>query len=54
MVKDEQELLDAMRKCLADAGCAERTARNGQEVIRKNQGATTRTIEQIANFLNTT
>jgi len=54
MVKDEQELLDAMRKCLADADFAERIARNGQEVIRKNQGATTRTIEQIAKFLNTT
>jgi 3-deoxy-D-manno-octulosonic-acid transferase len=54
MVKDEQELLDAMRKCLADADYAERVARNGREVIRKNQGATARTIEQIAQVLSTT
>ena len=54
MVKDEQALLDAMRKCLADADYAERIARNGQEVIRKNQGATARTIEQIAQVLSTT
>jgi len=54
MVKDEQELLDAMRKCLADADFAERIAHNGQDVIRKNQGATNRSIEQIAKLLKAT
>ncbi len=52
MVKDEQELLDAMRKCLNEQDFAERIALNGREVIRKNQGATTKTIEQITKFLN--
>ncbi len=54
MVKDEDELLKAMRKCLSDTDFAEKIARNGQEVIKKNQGATTKTIEQIAKFLKAT
>jgi len=52
MVKDEQELLNAMRKCLTEPNFALKIAQNGQEVIRKNQGATKKTIEQIAKFLN--
>ena len=54
MVKDRQELLEAMRKCLGEPAYAERIARIGREVIRKNQGATAKTIEQIAKLLNTT
>jgi len=51
-VKDEQELLDAMKKCLSDKNFSKRIAQNGQEVIRKNQGATAKTIDQIAILLN--
>jgi 3-deoxy-D-manno-octulosonic-acid transferase len=54
MVKDKEELLKTMQKCLIDADFAQSIAKNGQEVIRKNQGATTKSIDQIAKFLNTT
>jgi len=53
MVKDKQDLLRTMRKCLRKPDFARKIARNGQEVIKKNQGATEKTIEQIAKFLNT-
>ncbi len=52
MVKDEQELLEAMQKCLSEPDFAEKIARNGQDVIKKNQGATKKTIDQIAKFLS--
>jgi len=51
MVKDKEDLLATMRKCLAEPKYAEQIAKNGQEVIRKNQGATAKTIEQITGFL---
>jgi len=51
MVKDKQELLQMMQKCLKERAFAEKIARNGQEVIRKNQGATAKSIEQIGKFL---
>ncbi|HIJ53868.1 MAG TPA: 3-deoxy-D-manno-octulosonic acid transferase [Planctomycetes bacterium] len=51
MVKDEQELLQTMQKCLSEPDFAQKIARSGRQVIRKNQGATTKTIEQIAIFL---
>jgi 3-deoxy-D-manno-octulosonic-acid transferase len=51
MVKDEQDLLQAMQKCLSEPDFAQEIAKNGQEVIKKNQGATKKTIEQIAKFL---
>ncbi|MEE9370724.1 MAG: 3-deoxy-D-manno-octulosonic acid transferase [Sedimentisphaerales bacterium] len=54
MVKDKQGLLETMQKCLTEPDFAQRIAQNGQEVIRKNQGATEKTIEQIAKFLNAT
>ncbi len=54
MVKDKEELLKTMQKCLSDSDLAQSIAKNGQEVIRKNQGATAKTIDQIAKFLNTT
>jgi len=53
MVKDEQELLQTIQKCLSDTDFAQSIAKNGQEVIRKNQGATAKSIEQIAKFLTT-
>ena len=52
MVNDKEELLETMKKCLIEPDFAQRTANNGQEVIRKNQGATAKTIEQIAALLN--
>ena len=54
MVKDRQELLQVMRKCLSEPAFAQEIARNGREVIRKNQGATAGTIQQIAGFLKAT
>jgi 3-deoxy-D-manno-octulosonic-acid transferase len=53
MVKDEQELFDTMQKCLSEPDFAREIARNGREVIRKNQGATKKTIDQIAKLLKT-
>jgi len=50
-VKDAQELLRTIRKCLAEPDFAQEIARNGREVIRKNQGATQKTVKQIAKFL---
>jgi len=54
MVKDKQELLQMMEKCLLEPDFAQKIAQNGREVIRKNQGATAKSIEQIAKFLTTT
>ncbi len=51
-VKDKQELLETMQKCLSDPDLAEKIARNGQNVIRKNQGATEKTVNHIAKFLD--
>ncbi len=50
-VKDTDELFKTVEKCLADKELARKIAHNGQEVIRKNQGATQRTIEQIKKLL---
>jgi 3-deoxy-D-manno-octulosonic-acid transferase len=52
MVKDKDELLATIKKCLLEPAYADKIARNGQQVIRKNQGATIKTIEQIAKLLN--
>jgi len=54
MVKDGDELLQTMRKCLLNPDYARQIAENGREVIRKNQGATRKSIEQVAKFLNST
>jgi 3-deoxy-D-manno-octulosonic-acid transferase len=51
MVKDKQELLETMQKCLSNPDFTEKVARNGQNVIRNNQGATQKTIQQITNIL---
>jgi 3-deoxy-D-manno-octulosonic-acid transferase len=51
MVKDEQDLLATIRKCLDEPELARAIARNGREVIRKNQGATQKTLDQIAKLL---
>ena len=52
MVKDKQELLQTMQKCLSEPDFAQEIAKNGQEVIRKNQGATAKSIDQITKFLD--
>jgi len=52
MVKDKQDLLKTIQKCLSEPDFTEKIARNGQQVIKKNQGATAKTIEQIEKFLN--
>jgi 3-deoxy-D-manno-octulosonic-acid transferase len=52
MVKDKLELLETMQKCLNEPDFTKKIARNGQNVIRKNQGATKKTIDQIAALLN--
>ena len=54
MVKDKQELLETIQKCLNDPDFTEETARNGQNVIRNNQGATQKTIDHIEKLLNIT
>jgi len=51
MVKDGDELQETMERCLLEPGFAQKIANNGREVIRKNQGATKKTIEQISKFL---
>jgi 3-deoxy-D-manno-octulosonic-acid transferase len=53
MVEDGQALLQTMRTCLTEPEFADRIAENGREVIRRNQGATARSIEQIGRFLTT-
>jgi 3-deoxy-D-manno-octulosonic-acid transferase len=50
-VKDKQELLETMQKCLNKLSFTKKIARNGQNVIRKNQGATAKTIEQVVKLL---
>ncbi|MHC4888114.1 MAG: 3-deoxy-D-manno-octulosonic acid transferase [Planctomycetota bacterium] len=52
MVKDQQDLLHTMQKCLSEPDFTRKIARNGREVIRKNKGATEKTINQIVKFLN--
>ncbi|HUT29479.1 MAG TPA: 3-deoxy-D-manno-octulosonic acid transferase [Sedimentisphaerales bacterium] len=52
LVRNAQQLLDAMQKCLTEPDFARTIAENGRDVIRKNQGATKKTIDQIANILH--
>ncbi|MHC4842305.1 MAG: 3-deoxy-D-manno-octulosonic acid transferase [Planctomycetota bacterium] len=52
LVEDKEELFKTMSKCLTKIEFSHRIAENGQEVIRKNQGATEKTINAIANLLS--
>jgi 3-deoxy-D-manno-octulosonic-acid transferase len=52
MVRDEQDLLRTMQKCLLEPAFAQAVARNGQETIRKNQGATAKSVDAIMKLLN--
>jgi len=51
MVQNKEELLEKIQKCLIEPDFARQIAANGQEVIRKNQGATSKTIDAIAKLL---
>ena len=51
VVKDRKELLQTIQKCLLEPEFAAEIARNGREVIRKNQGATAKSIAQIRRLL---
>ncbi|MHC4497592.1 MAG: 3-deoxy-D-manno-octulosonic acid transferase [Planctomycetota bacterium] len=53
LVKDKDDLLRATHKCLSDVDFTKKIAQNAQEIIRKNQGATQKTIDQITKYLNT-
>jgi len=52
LVQDEDELLEKMRRCLTNSDFAHTIAENGREVIRRNQGATEKTINAVADLLN--
>jgi 3-deoxy-D-manno-octulosonic-acid transferase len=52
LVRDKQELLEAMKKCLGESDYAQRIAKSGQQVIKNNQAATQKTIENIKKFLS--
>ena len=54
VVNDGDELLEAVQKCFLEPDFARRIAQNGQDVIKRNQGATIKTIEQVAKFLHST
>jgi 3-deoxy-D-manno-octulosonic-acid transferase len=51
LVQNGQELFDVLQKCLLNPNFASEIARNGQEIIRKNQGATARTITAIGQLV---
>ena len=51
LVKDKQELLQVMEKCLSEPDFTGKIARNGQQVIKKNQGATQKTLSAITRLL---
>ncbi len=53
LVNNEQELFETMRKCLLEPDFAGKIAENGREVIKKNQGATDRSLEEIGKLLGT-
>jgi len=52
MVKDKDDLLTVMKKCLTDPNYAQTIAQNGRKVIIKNQGATRKTIDEVTKILN--
>jgi 3-deoxy-D-manno-octulosonic-acid transferase len=52
MVKDKDDLLNVTQKCLLDPLMACRIALNGQNIIRKNQGATAASIAAISKLVS--
>ena len=51
-VTDSKELFETIRKYLGDSNFAKTIATNGLEVIRQDQGATEKSVEQILRLLN--
>jgi 3-deoxy-D-manno-octulosonic-acid transferase len=51
LVKNADELFNAMTKCLTDAAYTSQIAQNGRQIIKNNQGATLRTIAHIARII---
>lgn len=51
LVRDADQLLATMRKCLSEPDFADKIAKNGRKVIKKNQGATARTLQHIAGLV---
>ena len=54
VVNDADELLKTIQKCFLEPDFACKIAQNGQDDIKGNQGATSRSIEQIGKLLHTT
>lgn len=52
LAKDADELGEIIQKCLSEPEFATMIAENGREVIKENQGATAKTIDQIAKMLS--
>ena len=50
-VADRYQLSDVLQKCLNEPDYAKQIAANGQQIIKKNQGATQKTIDQIEKLL---
>jgi len=50
-VADEADLFDKTLQCLINPEFAARVSRNGQTVIRQNQGATQKTLAAIRDLL---
>jgi 3-deoxy-D-manno-octulosonic-acid transferase len=51
MIKDSPQLLQTMTKCLSKPDFAQKIAQNGRNVIKKNQGATKKTIQHLQKLL---
>ena len=51
-VKDGDELFEAVNKCLSNPEYTKQIAAAGQKVIKKNQGATQKSIDAIIRLLN--
>ncbi|MBL7106787.1 MAG: 3-deoxy-D-manno-octulosonic acid transferase [Phycisphaerae bacterium] len=52
MVKDREQLQQIFKKCILEPEFAQQIAKNGQQIIKDNQGATAKTLEQIEKLLN--
>ena len=52
LVNNAYELFEAVQKSLLDDNFRKQTAKNGQQIIRKNQGATQKTLYHILKLLN--
>ncbi len=50
-VADRHQLFEVLQKCLNEPDYAKQIAANGQQIIKNNQGATQKTIDQIEKLL---